>query len=106
MADFDTAVKRYSGFGIDLPWPVMLIEPSGAIGSAQRLALLRKYAGFPFVGGIAYGTSDLETDVAFYLRTLLPGEQTDDFVSYINGVRASTGETDDLNTAMWIDLNF
>ena len=106
MANMDTAAKRYSTVGIDLPWPALLPIPTGTVDAAARLALLRKYSGFAVAAtGPAYGADDLTTDVSFYLRTLLPGDQTTEFRQYADGVRATTNEVD-LNTAMWLDLNF
>ena len=105
MADFDSAAKRYSGVGLDLPWPGLLPIPSGAIGAGPRQHFLRKYAGILFAVASGYGLDDLTTILQLHLRTLLPGEQSDDLRTYADGVRGSTGE-DDLNTAIWVDLNF
>jgi hypothetical protein len=68
------------------------------------LLLLFGGAGTP-AAGPAYGTDDLTTAVCFYLPTLLPGDQTTEFRSYANAVRGVTGITDDLNTAIDVDLN-
>ncbi len=105
MANFDTQAKRFSGIGLDLPWPAMLPAPTGTVDAGERQAFLRKYAGILFGVTSGYGTDDLTTDVSFYLRTLLPGDQSDDLRRYADVVRGTTGE-DDLNTAMWVDLNF
>ena len=50
MANFDTQVKRYSGFGWDNPWPLMLPKPTGTINQAERQAFLHKYAGILWTG--------------------------------------------------------
>jgi hypothetical protein len=44
----DTPTKRFSMVGVDAPWPLALMPPSGTIGAAPRQALLRKYAGILF----------------------------------------------------------
>lgn len=102
----DTAAKRFSMLGIDLPMPLALPVPSGAITTA-RPHWLRKYLGIAWTAivGPNYGTEDLTTAVSFYLPTLLPGDQTSEFRAYADGVRNSTGITDDLNTAIDVDLN-
>jgi hypothetical protein len=106
VANFDSAPKRYSGLGIDLPWPLMLPAPDGTISATDRQHWVRKYVGVAWSVASGYGIDDLTTCVAFHLRTLLPGEQSDEYRTYLNGVRGSTGELDDLNTAQWVDLNF
>lgn len=57
--------------------------------------------------GPAYGLDDLTTMWTFYERDTilaLPGFVNEDWRAYLDGVRASTGEVDDLNTAVYKDL--
>ena len=108
MANFDTAKKRYSGFGLDLPWPVMLPAPTGTIDAAERQKFLRKYAGIAFtsVAGPAYGLTDNTTMMSLYIKdTLLalPGHLNEDVRDYYDGVTGTTGNHD-LNSAVWTDL--
>ena len=73
------------------------------------MSLLLLFAGASSGGpapGPAYGTDDLTTDVSFYLATLLPGDQTTEFRQYVDGVRATTGTRNDINSEIWLDLNF
>jgi hypothetical protein len=55
--------------------------------------------------GQAYGTEDLTTSLAFYMRTLFPGDQSNDLRVYADDVRGVTGN-EDTNSAMFVDLNF
>jgi hypothetical protein len=105
MADADSAQKRFSIVGLDAPWPAFLPVATGTVTQAERQHFLRKYSGILFGGSTGYGLDDLTTILSFHLATLLPGEQSDDLRTYANAVRGTTGE-DDLNTAIWVDLNF
>ena len=49
MADFDTAVKRFSGMGLAGDDPPLLPSPDGTLGEADRLHLLDLYGGFAAV---------------------------------------------------------
>lgn len=88
MADINQVITLGIGTPSSIPHFVLVgLSPSGASA------------------GPAYGTDDLTTAVCFYLPTLLPGDQTTEFRQYADSVRGTTNE-DDLNTAMWLDLNF
>ena len=67
------------------------------------MSLLLLFGGPPGTPPTGYDTADLTTAVSFHLETLLPGDQTVDFRTYANTVRATENE-DDLNTAMWTNL--
>ena len=48
MADMDTASKRYSILGIDLPFPRLFPIPDGTISATDRQWFIGKYSGIPF----------------------------------------------------------
>ncbi len=56
---FDTQPKRYSGFGMDLPWSMMLPKPTGTVTQPEQQNLVRKYAGILFAGGATTSIRDL-----------------------------------------------
>lgn len=53
MADLDTAAKRMSGIGIDLPYLHVYPEPDGAFNQADRQQIAYKYRGILASGGAA-----------------------------------------------------
>jgi len=51
MPDMDTAAKRYSILGIDLPFPRLFPIPDGTIDAQDRQWFIGKYQGIAFSGG-------------------------------------------------------
>lgn len=108
MANFDTAQKRYSGVGWDLPWPTFLPIPDGTLNAADRSHLLRKYAGISWsaTAGPAYGVDDLTTMVSLYFTDTLyaqAGYLNEDYRFYLDDLR-QTVDRNDLNSEQWVDL--
>lgn len=54
MADLDTAAKRYSMLGLDIPFPKLFPIPDGTISQPDRQHFIGKYQGIAFSAGSTF----------------------------------------------------
>jgi hypothetical protein len=68
------------------------------------------FAGKAILTGVNYATEDLTTAFAMYCQELVEGTQgtggylSEEARAYLDAVRGATGITDDLNSAVYVDL--